>query len=853
MPDRSLSILNWFGIRSLRQRYLTVAIIISIALIFAAYFGWRYVERISHGQLQHIENRTDAADALSDIIFRIHTIEKSLQQFITLPTETNEQSIARSFQLFDASISKLHKNIWIKQDNTLSDLVTSLTADKNKLLGAAEHLMDVRKDETRWMPVMSIMQEQMLNHNLQFMASLDFYIMDSEDDLESDESIETYKLLNEIRHSWQKMISEFRLFVSNVFGVFSSDPKAGMESRKVNVELYINRTGKLLDKLDEIVNNSTHDSLNSRTLGEMKLWFSKWKISYKDVIESLQGEHWRQDYILFQGNVQPVLNQIYQRSSSLQLELGVASAKNITELTSLARNLSDFVILLAITITIAGLLGYFVFNRTILLPIKNFALALKYEASNKYIDPSKMIVSKATEFKNLRAAFLEMREQIRTRQSNLDHMAYHDSLTQLPNRVLLRDRLELAISRARRDKNNVGLIFLDLDRFKKINDSLGHEVGDQLLIQVAERLLSCVRTTDTVSRLGGDEFAIVVEAVNVDQIANMARKILATFVEPFKVGSHELHSSTSIGIAMGPTDDDDVDALIKDADIAMYHAKDLGRNTYKFYSGEMAAQVAEYLVLENQLHHAVEANQFSLVYQPIVDLKTGEIISTEALLRWNHPEKGIIGPKHYLHIIEDSGLIRSITQWVLIEASHQYNEYKNAGFPEVRMSVNLSGVLLKDDSILDIVINALEQTKIDPSGLIMEITEDTLLEDLQDAEKALTTLKDMGIRIALDDFGTGQSSLSHLRMNPIDIVKIDRSFVRDIPGDKNDMELVDAVIAMAHKLHMKVVAEGAETKEQVEFLRWHNCDAVQGYYFSEPCEGKAIMAMLTQGKRIWHG
>jgi diguanylate cyclase (GGDEF)-like protein len=425
-------------------------------------------------------------------------------------------------------------------------------------------------------------------------------------------------------------------------------------------------------------------------------------------------------------------------------------------------------------------------------------------------------------------------------------MAHHDALTQLPNRVLLRDRLELAISRAQRDKTCVGLIFLDLDRFKKINDSLGHEVGDQLLEQVAKRLLTCVRNTDTVSRLGGDEFAIVVDSVNVDQIAQMARKILAAFEKPFRVGTHELFSTTSIGIAMGPSDDDDVEALIKDADIAMYHAKDLGRNTYKFYSGEMAAQVAEYMVMENQLRLAFEENQFFLVYQPIVELKTGKIIGTEALLRWQHPEKGVLGPDHYLDIIEDSGLIRPITQWVLIEASHQYNKFKKAGFADVHMSVNLSGVLLKGDSILDMVINAIEQTKIDPSGLIMEITEDTLLEDLQSSEKALVTLKEMGIRIALDDFGTGQSSLSHLRTNPIEIVKIDRSFIRDIPEDKNDMELVDAVIAMAHKLHMIVVAEGAETIEQVDFLRWHNCDAVQGYYFSKPCTGTEIMSVLAQ-------
>ena len=847
-------ILNWISRRSLRQRYLSTALTLSSILLLCAYYGWQYVEQKSHRQLLNIESRAEAEDALSDVVLQVHTIENSLQKFITTPTETSERNMNRSFELFDSSINKLRKNSWIKLDSTLTELVHSLAKDKSKLQDEVKHLVSVRNDETRWLPTISIMRDRMLSHNMLFTAALDFYIQEKSESLTAKKEIETYKILNEIRYSWQRMISEFRLFISYGSGMLSMRPEFDMESGEVNVRLYIDQVDKLLFRLETLEKSNKHDVLNHSTLVEMRKQHSEWKAAYQDALATLKSEYWRRDLTLMRDNIKPIFDQIQQRSSSLKLELSVASAKTITELTSLARKLSDFVIILSIALTIVGVVGYFIFHYTILNPIKNFASALKIDASDEHPDPSKFIVSKAVEFRNLSSAFQNMHEQIRTRQDHLDHMAHHDALTQLPNRILLRDRLQLAISRSRRDKNDVGLMFLDLDRFKQINDSLGHAIGDQLLVLVAERLLSCVRATDTVSRLGGDEFAILIEGVtHADQVANVARKILNEFVLPFKVEQYELHSSTSIGIAIGPTDDDNVDALIKDADIAMYHAKELGRNHYKFYSGEMAAQVADYMVMENQLRRALENDEFFLHYQPIVDLKSGEIVGTEALLRWQHPEKGVIGPAQYLSTIEDSGLILPVTQWVLIEASHQYNRFKQAGFSKVCMSVNLSAVLLKGDSVLDMVINCIEQTKIDPSGLIMEITEDTLLEDLRGAEKALTTLKEMGIRIALDDFGTGQSSLSHLRLEPIDIVKIDREFIRNIPADENDMELVDAVIAMAHKLHRRVVAEGVETREQLDFLRWHKCDAIQGYYFSKPCEGKDVLKLLGEGKRISHG
>lgn len=847
------SLLSRLGLNSLRQRYLTFFITIAIVLICFAYIGWRYVNSVSHSQVIDIQYRTQAADALADLVTQMHTIQINLQRFITIPTGQNNQSIYDAFSLFDSSMNKLKENKWIREDTALKELVLALENDRDMLRKEIESLIEVRLDNIQWFPAMNIMQERMLQNNIQIKSTLETMLQEAETDLKTTKNLNAYQLLEEIRYTWQMIISEFRLFVANSFGVFSNDPEQAMQSRQANIDLFINQLDELLKKLEQHNNNTKTDIIFRGNIQELRKGHDLWVKAYRDVLGSFRHEQWRYDLTLLNNNIQPLLSQIEQRISILQLELSVASSKNITLLTRLAQNISDYVIYVALTIIVIGILGFIIFQRAILSPISTFATILKSEALDAEADnvEHRLLQSNTTEFKQLTDAFNDMRLQVMNRQEHLDHMAHHDSLTHLPNRILLRDRLNQAMARAKRDNRIVGLLFLDLDRFKQINDSLGHDIGDKMLQVVAERLKDCVRATDTVARMGGDEFAIVVEGVvNAEQIVGLARKILKAFVPPFIIDTHELHSSTSIGIALGPNDDIDVDALIKDADIAMYHAKDLGRGNYKFYSSEMALKVAEHMALESQLRNALNNNEFTLQYQPIVDIKTGNIVSTEALLRWQHPDRGVLKPDQFLFIMEDTGLIRPVTQWVLNEASRQYLRHKQAGYPQIRMSVNLSGLLLKGDTILDLIINAIEHTQMDPNGLIVEITEDTLVEDLHGSDEALRTLKNMGIRVALDDFGTGQSSLNHLRLTPIDIVKIDRDFIRDIPNDQNDSELVDAIIAMAHKLRMSVVAEGVESSDQLDFLDWHKCDCVQGYFYSPPLTSDEILRFFAENKKL---
>ena len=434
--------------------------------------------------------------------------------------------------------------------------------------------------------------------------------------------------------------------------------------------------------------------------------------------------------------------------------------------------------------------------------------------------------------------------------ARIDHLAFHDGLTNLPNRALMQDRLEHAINVAHRSGKSTGILFLDIDRFKTINDTLGHSVGDHLLRQVGDRLGATVRKADTVARFGGDEFVIIAEHLSGRETANaLADKIIASFEEPFQVGTSELFVTASIGIAVSPEDGTDIDKLIGRADIAMYQVKESGRNGHQVYSQQVADRVIQRTNMENDLRHALVRDEFLSHYQPIVDLKTGQTRSIEALMRWRHPERGFVAPSEFIPILEDAGMIVPATRWMLRTACEQCRTINDDAQIDLSVAVNFSARCFHEEDIADYVFRTLEAAGLEPRRLIIEITESTLFQEPVHVRTVLEELQANGIRIALDDFGTGQSSLSHLREFPIDIVKIDRDFVKDVPDHGNDCELVAAIISMAHNLNKVVVAEGVENQEQLDFLSRHGCDSVQGYLFSRPLPDDAIHASLVSESR----
>jgi diguanylate cyclase (GGDEF)-like protein len=438
-----------------------------------------------------------------------------------------------------------------------------------------------------------------------------------------------------------------------------------------------------------------------------------------------------------------------------------------------------------------------------------------------------------------------------TWEEKLYHHAHYDPLTDLPNRTLLKDRLPQALVRAKRNDTQVAVLFLDLDRFKSINDSLGHAAGDLFLREITHRLTQCVRTVDTVARLGGDEFTIIVPDITADQdvtadITLIADKILSVIAQPFMLHGHEVSTTASIGIALCPQDADDYDELLKNADSAMYHAKSKGRGNYQFYSPDLNAAAIERLDMENSLRHALEQDQLELYYHPQVEISSGQIVGAEALLRWWHPKKGLIPPSEFIPLAEHTGLIVPIGEWVLKTACSQNKAWRDAGFAPIRVAINLAGRQFSDQDLVRNVERILRQTGLEPDGLELEITEGTVMEDTAMAIKILNDLKRMGLQVAIDDFGTGYSSLTYLKQFPIHTLKIDQSFVRDITTDRHDASIVATIIGLGHSLNLKVVAEGVETEEQLRMLRASRCDEFQGYRTSKPLPAREFEVLLAQ-------
>lgn len=425
--------------------------------------------------------------------------------------------------------------------------------------------------------------------------------------------------------------------------------------------------------------------------------------------------------------------------------------------------------------------------------------------------------------------------QRKQQEEDLLRLANFDSLTGLPNRSLCMDRLEQGIGRTSRKNSYLGLLYINLDRFKKVNDSFGHGVGDELLKDVASRFFECVRNSDTVCRLGGDEFTIILpEIQDISDAGKVAEKIITVMDRPFNISNQELNISPSIGVSIYPDDAEDIETLLKNADSAMYHAKSRGRNNYQYYTQSMNAEARQRLDKENRLRHAIESNQFILYYQPQVDTKSLTVTGYEALVRWQDTKDGLVTPDKFIPLLEDSGLILSVGEWILRQACMDVKEIikRNPDFKSV--SVNLSARQFVDDNIVEKVKSILEETSVKPAHIVIEITESILMTGTERSLQILSSLSGLGLKLSLDDFGTGYSSLAYLKQFPIDVIKIDQTFVQGLNRDNSDAAICEAIIAIAHQLDLKVVAEGVETQEQFRYMRERDCHSIQGFYFGVP-------------------
>jgi len=481
------------------------------------------------------------------------------------------------------------------------------------------------------------------------------------------------------------------------------------------------------------------------------------------------------------------------------------------------------------------------------LPFKDFVVArTSAEGRVTYVSHSgKPIFDDKGNFRGYRGVARDITERVRA-EEDLARMAHYDTLTGLPNRALLQGRLKRAMARADRGDTLLAVMFLDLDQFKEINDSLGHAIGDAVLKETALRLESCLRATDTVARLGGDEFTILLEDVgSADEIRRVADKLLLAIAERAEIAGHELHLSTSIGVTVYPLDARDADTLLRNADLAMYHAKQEGRNNVQFFSRDMGERTEKRVDMLGRLRGAIARNELQLHYQPQVDVRTGTIVGFEALLRWNDPERGLVPPAQFIPLAEDTGLIIAIGEWVLREACRQAKRWLDAGLGPLTMAVNLSPRQFRQERLVQTVAAILAETGLPHECLELEITESTMMHRAEEAAVGLRALHALGVQISLDDFGTGYSSLAYLHRFPVHTLKVDQSFVRDIKSDRDDAAIVSTVISLARQMGLKALAEGVETEAQLSFLRTRGCDGFQGYLFCRPQPAADIEALLV--------
>ncbi|MEW8205403.1 MAG: EAL domain-containing protein [Candidatus Thiodiazotropha taylori] len=831
------------GLDSYRGRYTYLAVLVGAALIAFAFVGWGLVKSSTQAQISNITSRTLASAVLADAQTQLSLIENHLQRILIDPVKEEPEDISNGLIQLEQVLTDLTESLQRLPAGN-SDVALALQADQQHLTRQINQLIKVRRDVQAWFPAMQLMLDEMYPYNQRVLGNLQ--LLQHEIQSDDEEQMDLITQLSSMQRLWLGMTGEFRLVIANRFGIFLAKSNPAPEERYETIINYSARFIERLNILQKYFYQQNSDFVVVEPLRGIEVDYLAWMADFNQVREVMQKPTWRQDLNFMQKQVTPVFNEMRQKLSVVDLSLDTQSAEDITQLTQTAKRLSVSILVMAVMGLMMLVLAYLFIKRNLLQPIADTAHALKMEASGS-LDVAKHPSSNLRETRDLVDAFSEMRRQVHNRQNHLDHMAHHDALTQLPNRILFRDRLTHALEIALRGELMVGLMFLDLDRFKQVNDSLGHLVGDELLKVVAERLTSLMRSSDTVARLSGDEFAILIEGINSrEDLEPLAVKILNAIKQPINIADNELRVSASIGIAVAPHDDISVEHLLRDADTAMYEAKRQGRSAYRFFSGEMTKRASDSLMLENEIRQAVESEQFIYHFQPIVETRTGRLFCFEALLRWDHPERGLLDPEVFLDVLDETGLINTLFEPMLAHAIAFQQQQSKERKETVAVSINLSARLLNDPAFCRGLLESLVSGEVPLGSLILEITEDTLTQELAEADVFLQQAKALGARIALDDFGTGQASLSHLRQFPFDILKIDRDFVKNVNVDNYDASLVIAMIQLAHAFQIDVVAEGVESQSQLAFLQQQGCDYIQGYLIGIPQHAEEPLMSINE-------
>jgi len=821
---------------SLRQIYLSFATITGIIVVALVLLAHSYVTDAGFSSSSNIKQRDEILQHSHEIKRTLWEANSALDAYLLSPIDSYRDTALQ--QLVDA---QRHTNMLAKvtplHNINPEQLGIVLRQQLVKLEQITHELIAIRINAEQQYPSIQIVRSTMLPNHTLFTTNISLIL----DELESDDETpkEAIQETHKLRSNWARMISSFRLYLANILSSFNK-PELIDQERDISMtySLILNNLAQL-DQMNQrgvinLLNTDALDGLSHATYG----WYDglmKIKLLHA-------SDEWRSDIQMVEKRFRPLFNTIIIQLQNLDRSIGLSAARDVDALSSVAGTISNALRLMALIGLAFISIVYFFFNRSVLKPIAIVAQALTNESRNKaHIEVPKLCTLEA---QNLVDAFGEMRRQVNIRQNELEHQALHDTLTGLPNRALINDRIEQAVRSNHRSNTPFALIMMDLDRFKEINDTLGHHAGDDILCQISKRLRAAMRDSDTIARLGGDEFAILLPSANKVQAIHISEKITETMERVFQLNEHKLYIGASLGIALFPEHGKDSTTLLQRADVAMYLAKRTNSD-YAFYNPEYDEYSVQSLALVSDLRNAIDNSELLLYYQPKLDLVSGTITGVEALLRWDHTERGFIAPDEMVAIAEKTGLIKSLTLWVLQEALCQCARWHSDGI-NLRVAVNLSVWNLQDAELPEQVAHFIEKCELETDSLTLEITEGAMMADPESAIRNLSRLDAMNIRLSVDDFGTGFSSLTYLKRLPVDELKIDKSFVMDMINDENDAAIVRSTIDLAHNLDLKVVAEGVENLETLQQLSQLGCDVAQGYHIGKPMSADAFNKWISE-------
>lgn len=813
--------------RSLKANYIAFSAVVAVILILGSATTSFYVADVTHKNAKALQLR----DSITKSVNRIHQanqqVDTSLSAMVVSPKKEHPEKIVQALQDATKEIKELSQ-FSFSDTPAAKQTVQNLFSDTLELQQKTNTLIEQIKDPNWVYPMLPYINNYLLESNTEFESATTLALQEIAEEEGETYASGLYREIAQIRDLWRLQILNFRAVVVR----FSGLSRIEHISQEKNIDLINN---EIRQKIEKLIKRQQHDDVGFETaesLLVMQYRAKKWYQDYQKVQKIRDSKIWRADIHFIETNIQPLQAQIRADLEQLENIVLAWSSKNTTavERAALLANLELWGMTGAAVLFVV--LVYILISRTVLTPIKKIADGIS--AEGRQIESIDLPSKSSHEIFSLITAYNTMRRQIYRRQTALEYQALHDPLTGLPNRALLQDRLDQSIQQAKRHHTNIAFMLLDLDRFKDINDTLGHGIGDQVLQEISSRLNHCLRTSDTVARLGGDEFAIVCPDIDTTQASAFIEKVIGKIGSSIIIGEHNLYVGVSVGIALFPEDGIDSDILMRHADIAMYDAKRHKKGYSFFHSGQDELSTDKLSLLgdlKDELRQPT--GRLSLYYQPQINLQSGAIHSTEALLRWDHPKKGMLPPDEIIPISEQSGMIKELTTWTLEQAIKDCKDWISDGL-SFNVSVNLSVWNLQDPELPGHIQRLLDHYELAPARLTLEITESAVMSDPVHARTVLTKLGDMGIQLDIDDYGTGFSSLAYLKLLPVNGLKIDKSFVIEMEEDENDKIIVQSTIDLAHNLNLIVIAEGVETASALASLKQHRCDYAQGYFIARP-------------------